>query len=140
MDRSPEGLTTPGDSGDGDDPSGGRRPRDLALLLLAIGTGPPRARARDQQADVAGGELLRRVLDRVAAADPEPEALDETLAAIVEEFGPPEGPTRGVCLQVRQDWEETRAAPGAWAWLIAEAIDRGERGEAPRRRGSRAAP
>jgi hypothetical protein len=107
----------------------GRRPRDLALLLLAIGTGPPRARARDQQADRAGAELRRRVLDRLAALDPEPEVLDEALARIVAEFGEPTGPTRGVCSQVRQEWEHATIAPDSWAWLVREALEQAGREE-----------
>ncbi len=132
MDRPPEGLNR----------DAGRRPRDLALLLLAMGTDPPRARARDQQADRAGADLRRRVLDRVAALDPEPDALDAALAAIVAGFGDPTGPTRGVCSQVRREWEETLASPGAWPWLIAEALERTGRGDdpGPRRRSSRGAP
>ena len=133
MDRPPEDLTPDADA---------RRPRDLALLLLAIGTGPPRARARDQQADRAGGELRRRVLDRLAALDPEPRAFELTLSSIVAEFGEPTGPTRGVCSQVLQEWEQTRISPGAWAWLLSEAIENAGRVDEPRRgkRGSLGAP
>ena len=132
MGRAPENLN--------DAAAEPRRPRDLALLLLAIGTDPPRLRARDQQADVAGAALRQRVLDRLAALDPEPADLDAALASIVAVFGDPTGPTRGVCVQLRREWDEAVAAPGAWAWLIAEALDRTERGEAPltgrgRRRG-----
>lgn len=112
-----------------------RRPRDLALLLLAIGGGPPRLRARDQQADLAGAELHRRVLDRLASLDPEPEEVEAALARIVAEFGEPTGPTRGVCLRVRQEWEEARSSPLAWSWLLSEAIEAGEGG--PRRRRGR---
>lgn len=111
-----------------------RRPREFAVLLLAIGTGPPRARARDQQADVAGGELLRRVLDRVAAIDPEPEALESTLAEIAFEIGNPTGPARAVCSQLLEEWTQTRHAPGAWPWLISEALERTGRGDEPRGR------
>ena len=57
------------------------RPRDLALLLLASRDLRPRQRARDQQADAAGLALKRRVLDRVAALDPEPAEFE---AALVE--------------------------------------------------------
>ena len=46
------------------------RPRDLALLLLASGDLLPRRRARDQQADRAGLDLKRRLLEGVAAFDP----------------------------------------------------------------------
>ena len=132
MDRPTEDLT----------PDDGRRPRDLALLLLAIGVDPPRERARDQQADRAGGDLRRRVLDRLAALDPEPEAIESALAAIVVEFGDPTGPTRGVCSQLLQEWEQTRVSPGAWSWLLSEAIENADRGDEPRRgkRRPRAAP
>ena len=115
--------------------SGRRRPRDLALLLLAIGGGSPRERARDQQADLAGAELHRRVLDRLAALDPEPDECASTLARIVSEFGEPSGPTRGVCLRVMQEWDECRVSTGAWSWLLAEAIEAGA--DVPRRRRGR---
>ena len=113
----------------------GRRPRDLALFLLAIGGHPPRQRARDQQADLAGADLHRRVLDRLASLDPEPEDCEATLVGIVAEFGEPTGPTRGVCLRVLQEWEEARVSPHAWAWLLGEAIEAG--GDVPRRRRGR---
>ncbi len=119
-----------------------RRPRDLALLLLAIGTGPPRARARDQQADLAGGDLLRRVLDRLAAIDPEPDAIEPTLAMIVSEFGEPTGPTRGVCSLLLQEWNQTQLSPNAWAWLLSEALQGDHHDDSPRqgKRRSRGAP
>jgi hypothetical protein len=120
---------------DGPDEATGSRPRDLALLLLAIGGGPPRQRARDQQADLAGLELHRRILDRLACLDPEPDDCEATLARIVEEFGQPTGPTRGVCLRVKQEWEECRDSPTAWSWLLAEALEAGS--DAPRRRRGR---
>src|SRR5205823_13402942 len=55
------------------------RPRDLALLLLASGDLRPRKRARDQQADRVGLDLKHRILQRLAALDPEPEALEAAL-------------------------------------------------------------
>jgi hypothetical protein len=105
-----------------------RRPRDLALLFLAIGADPPRARARDQQADRAGGELRMRVLDRIAALDPEPDDLDTALDAVVAALGDPTGPTRAACSQFRQEWDDARLVPGYWAWLLAEALEKGSRG------------
>lgn len=127
-------------SGHGVDVSPARRPRDMALLLLAIGTDPPRARARDQQADRAGGVMRRQALDRLAALDPEPGGLDEALATIVVEMGAPSGPTRAICSQIREEWAQTHAAPGSWQWLIAEALERTEQGGDSgrrRRRGGR---
>jgi hypothetical protein len=114
------------------------RPMDLALLLLAASHGPPRARARDQQADIAGGVLRRRVLDRIVARDPDPDptALEAALAAIVDELGDPSGPTRGVCTTFLQEWEESRLSPDYWTWLLAEAVAQGE-GGGRRRRGRR---
>src|SRR5260370_28791604 len=72
------------------------RPRDLALLLLASGDLRPRKRARDQQADRVGLELKRRILERLAAIDPEPADLEAALLGVVEEIGSPTGPARAV--------------------------------------------
>jgi hypothetical protein len=109
------------------------RPRDLALLQLASGDLLPRQRARDQQADVAGLDLKRRVLERIAALDPEPETFDATLVQIVEEFGPPTGPTRAIALLFREEWQAAETAPEWVAHLLAEALKPPE----PRRKGGR---
>src|SRR5262249_20006007 len=55
------------------------RPRDLALLLLDSCDLPPRQRARDQQPDLAGLALKRRLLERLIAIDPEAEAFETAL-------------------------------------------------------------
>ncbi|GAC1474191.1 MAG: hypothetical protein NVSMB9_24090 [Isosphaeraceae bacterium] len=114
------------------------RPRDLALLLLAGGTDPPRARARDQQADRAGSKLLHRVLERLAAMDPDPEALEASLTSIVHEFGEPTGATRGICLQFLEEWGPIQMAPEAWSWFVAQAVEHTDRADKPtaRRGGS----
>src|SRR5689334_7868276 len=80
------------------------RPRDLALLLLASAEVLPRQRARDQQADRAGLELKRRLLDRLAALDPEPAELEAALMQVVDELGPPTGPTRALAVMLKEDW------------------------------------
>src|SRR5438445_1204871 len=90
------------------------RPRDLALLLLASGDLRPRKRARDQQADGVGLELKRRILDRLAALDPEPRDIEAALVRIVEEIGRPAGPARAVALVVREEWQ---AACGSPEWV-----------------------
>jgi hypothetical protein len=98
------------------------RPRDLALLLLASGDLRPRKRARDQQADRVGLELKRRVLQRLAAIDPEPVDLEAALLDIVQEFGPPTGPTRAVATVVREEWQAACATPDWVAQLLGEAM------------------
>ncbi len=73
------------------------RPGDFARILLAASGSPPRARARDQQADLAGEALRQRVLNRLIVLDPDPEDLEAALLAVISEFREPAGPTRGVC-------------------------------------------
>jgi hypothetical protein len=109
------------------------RPRDLALLLLASGDLLPRRRARDQQADRTGLELKRRLLDRLAALDPEPDAMEAALLRIVQEFGPPTGPTRAIAAIVRDEWLTACTSPEWVAQLIAEAA-RSSAEEMPRGR------
>jgi hypothetical protein len=74
---------------------------------------------------------------RLAALDPEADAIEAALAFIVTEFGAPTGPTRGVCSQILQEWQQTRLAPEAWSWLISEAISSGDPGDENHRRGKR---
>jgi hypothetical protein len=101
------------------------RPKDLALFLLASGDLMPRRRARDQQADRAGLDIKRRVLETLAAIDPEPGELEAALLAIVDELGPPYGPTRAICSTVRDDWEAAQLAPGLADWLLDQALREG---------------
>lgn len=113
------------------------RPADLATLLLAGGELLPRQRARDQQSDLAGLEIKRAVLQRLVALDPEPHELDAALNQIIIDIGPPSGPTRGVCLSVRYDWEAACASPDFVAFLLDEALREGQ-GERRRKRKQRA--
>ncbi len=98
------------------------RPRDLALLLLASGDLLPRQRARDQQADLAGLDLKRRLLDRMAALDPEPADLEGTLIRIVEELGPPTGPSRAIALSILEEWRMACTTPQWVAHLLDQAV------------------
>jgi hypothetical protein len=98
------------------------RPRDLALLLLASGELSPRQRARDQQADLAGAGLKRRVLAELVARDPDGPEVESILMEIVAEFGPPTGPTRSVALSFLEEWRMARAAPAWVAHLLDEAV------------------
>ena len=98
------------------------RPSDLALFLLASGENLPRQRARDQQADIAGLELKRKVLDMLVASDPEPADLDAALMRIVDALGPPAGPTRAICMIIREEWEAAALVPGFAEWLLDQAL------------------
>lgn len=98
------------------------RPHDLASLLLAGGELSPRQRARDQQADLAGMRLKREVLQRLMAIDPEPEDLDAALLQIIADIGEPSGPTRGICLNIRYDWDAACESPALIAYLLDEAL------------------
>jgi hypothetical protein len=118
-------------------PSSPIRPGDFARILLASSSGPPRQRARDQQADLAGESLNRQILDRLIALDPDPVGLEEALLAIVEEMGEPSGPARGVCTSIQQTWEMLQVSPHYWTFLIEEAlrneVDRPDRVQQSRR-------
>ena len=103
------------------------RPRELAIFLLASGEASPRKRARDQQADIAGLELKRRVLALLAALDPDAGELEAALLQIVAEIGPPYGPARAICAIVRDDWEAAASTPGFRDWLIDEALHQSRR-------------
>jgi hypothetical protein len=98
------------------------RPRDFALLLLSSGAVAPRQRAREQQTDRAGLELERRLLDALVARDPEPAELEAALVGIVEELGPPTGPTRGIALALLHEWRAAGASPGWLDHLLDEAV------------------
>ncbi len=114
-------------------PPGPPRPRDLALLLLATGDLRPRQRARDQQADDVGLRLKRQLLDRLAALDPDPEELDAALARIIDELGPPTGPTRALALSVREEWQMACTTPEWFAHIVGDALRESE-GGSPRGR------
>ena len=98
-------------------------PHEFALLLLAAESGPPRKRARDQQADHAGLALRRQVLERLAAADPDADQIESALAEIIDQLGPPSGPTRGIAASIRDQWQSVRGDPGLLAHLLGEAVD-----------------
>ena len=98
------------------------RPHDFAVLLLSSGDLAPRQRARDQQADRAGLELKRRILNGLVARDPEAEDLEAALLAIVEELGPPSGPARAVALALFEEWQAASTTPAWVAHLLGEAV------------------
>jgi hypothetical protein len=96
------------------------RPRDFATLLLASGDLLPRQRARDQQADLAGSELKRRVLTRVIELDPESAGLADSLDGIVREIGDHDalGPARAIAREFGEEFEAARRTPQLVEWLL----------------------
>ena len=98
------------------------RPGDFARILLAAAGEPPRARARDQQADILGEALRRLVLNRLVVLDPEPEKLESALLIIVAELDEPAGSTRAVCTAIVHEWNMARVSPGFWPFLIGQAM------------------
>lgn len=110
-----------------DDP----RPADWARLLLASAGGPPRARARDQEADRLGEDLRRQALRRLIDLDPDGAELDQALMTIVAEAPGASGPMRAIALTLRDEWEHAARTPALQALLLNEAL-RGE--DQPRRR------
>jgi hypothetical protein len=98
------------------------RPRDFALLLLASGDALPRQRARDQQADRAGLDLKRRVLSELVARDPGPEEVEAALMEVVEDMGPPTGPTRSMAALVLEEWRTALIVSGWVGHLLGEAL------------------
>ncbi|MFL5241924.1 MAG: hypothetical protein ACJ8FY_07430 [Gemmataceae bacterium] len=110
------------------------RPKNLAILLLASGDMSPRQRARDQKADLTGMGLKRRVLQAVCELDPDPADLELTLMQIVDDLGPPTGPTRSIAAAFLEEWRTACASPEWVAQLLGEAALRSAEGE---RRGRR---
>jgi hypothetical protein len=107
------------------------RPRDLAVLLLASGDTLPRQRARDQQADRAGLELKRRVLTELVTADPEPNDVEAALMTVVEEMGPPTGPTRAIALAFLEEWRAAAETPEWIMHLLTEGVRNSDRATQP---------
>lgn len=90
-------------------------------MLLASGDLLPRQRARSQEPDLAGLALKRQLLDRVVAIDPDPEQLEASLVRLVEELGPPTGPTRAIAVHFWEEWQAACASPDLVGHLLGQA-------------------
>jgi hypothetical protein len=101
------------------------RPRDWAVLLLASAELLPRMRARDQQADLAGMEIKRAILEQIVTLDPEPADFETTLFAIVQETRPT-GPARALALLLREEWAMANASEMSVPQLLDEALTRSQ--------------
>lgn len=109
------------------------RPAEFAQFLLASDGGPPRARARDQQADRAGEDLRRHLLGEIASTDPPAEAMETTLLDWVQSQGEACGPARGIAASVWEEWRMLQSNESFRDYLIREALHASEPGR--RRRG-----
>lgn len=103
------------------------RPHDFALLLLASRDLRPRQRARDQRADLEGLDLKRRILQEIAAQDPEPDEIEAALFRLIEQFGPPFGPTQALAALIRDEWQAACVSPEWIVQLLEEGVDLPER-------------
>jgi hypothetical protein len=101
------------------------RPRDLALLLLSSEELRPRRRKRSQSPDVIGMDQKRRLLERIADLDPEPDALEAALARLIDELGPAPGPFRALAIGFRDDWRALTSNPHWLEQLREEAAREG---------------
>jgi hypothetical protein len=87
------------------------RPRDFALLLLAAGDVAIRDRARDQQADLAGLALKRRMLNEMVAVDPESHEMAAFLFELPKRLDAASCSIRSLALAVMQEWQTARVTP-----------------------------
>jgi hypothetical protein len=97
------------------------RPKQLAVLLMAAHS-MPRARARDQQPDIAGNQLRAALLQKLIERDPQPEEVSRVLIGIVEQRGEPTGPTRAVACSIADELQQLQSNPELTAWLVDEAM------------------
>ena len=67
---------------------------------------------------------MRDVLDRLVAADPDPEDWESCVSRIIAEIGDPEGPTRSVAMLLGEAWRNACDVPGFWEFLLRQAIAR----------------
>jgi hypothetical protein len=104
------------------------RPRDFALLLLKSRELLPRQRLRSQTPDSIGLTLKRHLLGSLAALDPEPAELDNTLEGLIRKGGTAAGPLRALALSFRDEWQALPANPQWIKFLQSESGDQNERG------------
>ena len=107
-------------------PSSELSPRELAMLLLAAESGPPRQRARDQRADHVGLALRRQILERLVLLDPPADQLESALLQIVDEMQPPSGPARAAAMSVRDDLRATTEDPDMLEHVLGQAVRGGQ--------------
>jgi hypothetical protein len=93
-----------------------------AFLLQALeaAEGQTRRRKRDQSPDKIGLAIKRELLQRAAAADPEPAAFEGWLMEQILRT-PSAGPVRAMCEQIYLEYQMAALQPDFAAWLAAGA-------------------
>ena len=94
------------------------RPAEFCALEQALVSGMAMRKKRNVKMDAAQ-ELKLRLLEHVAAADPDPahfsSALAEAIIAVTN--GPATGPAQAVASDLQMDWDLAQASPGFVTWL-----------------------
>lgn len=88
----------------------------LALAALAAAAGRQKRRKRDQTPDTIGLEMKRDLLQRAAAADPDPEAFEGWLLAQAL-AAPASGPVRAMCAEIFDEYRVAALDPSFGRWL-----------------------
>ena len=108
------------------DASGSRAPvrpgQFCSFLLKALeaAEGQTRRRKRDQSPDKLGLSIKRELLQRAAAADPEPAAFEGWLMEQILQT-PGAGPVRAMCEQIFLEYQMAALQPDFSQWLAAGA-------------------
>lgn len=98
----------------------GPRPADLCRELLAAieaSEGRRRRRKRDTTPDAIGLEIKRGLLERVIAADPDPDELEAWLQQQCLSAGAEEGGVRAMALSIFEEWCLARQDESFRQWL-----------------------
>ncbi len=96
------------------------RPGDVCrelLAALAASEGKRRRRKRDTTPDAIGLEIKRELLERAAAADPEPDEFEAWLHEQCLAAGPGDGGVRAMALSIFEEWRLARDADSFRDWL-----------------------
>lgn len=89
-----------------------------ALLDAMAGSeGRRKRRKRDTTPDALGLAIQRDLLERAAAADPDPDDFEGWLLEQVLAAGPNAGAIRAVAQDILRQWEVAMAAPSFLDWL-----------------------
>ncbi len=90
------------------------------LRALEAAEGQTRRRKRDQAPDKLGLSIKRELLQRAAAADPEPDAFEGWLMEQIVRT-PGAGPVRAMCEQIFLEYRMAALQPDFAEWLAAGA-------------------